>query len=260
MRPPKPTPRTPSARKKLQIKQREDKKWSFSFKYWQQTDNLGVAQEEKSWFVSLLEALGQLNKLKIEEVQDGGNLSEHLCYHPINWTLKNVPISKSDLNWLPIDYVENAEEYPICQFQISKSKGRVVGFFDEQWIFQIILLDPMHNIQPSKDYNYRVRQTNVLKDDFTSVCEAIERARTKATCGSECPVIKELAAGVVCVTDMSLLYFKVPERAVIAARDLMDRQMVENHGEIFEWGIQCVEDQANGISPANTTEISQAAD
>jgi hypothetical protein len=261
MRPPKPTPPTSAGRKKLQVKQREDKRWSFSFKFWQQTTHFGVAQEEKSWFVSLLGALGQLNHLKIEEVQDEGELSDHWRYHPINWTMNNVPISKSDLDWLPKDYAENAEEFPISQFQISKTKGRVIGFFDEQWIFQIVLLDPMHNIQPSKDFNYRVRQTNVLKDDFTSVCEAVERARHKATCGHDCPVVSELAASVATVNQMSLLYFKVSEQAVIAARALMAEQLVENHGQIYEWGINYVEAQAKEISPpADAVTISQAAD
>lgn len=263
MRPPKPTPRASSTPKKLQIKQREDKKWSFSFKYWQQPNYFGVAQEEKSWFVSLLEALGQLNHLKIEEVQDDGDLSDHWRYHPINWTMNNVPISKSELNWLPGDYAENEEEFPICQFQISKTKGRVVGFFDEQWIFQIVLLDPMHNIQPSKDFDYRVRRTHVLKDDFTSVCESIERARNKATCGVQCPVVKELAVGVAAIDRMSLLYFTVPEQSVVLARGLIGNGFVQDHGEIYAWGIAYVEDQAKAVvSPPPVTGMDsiQAAD
>ena len=46
------------------------------------------------------------------------------------------------------------------QFSITKSTGRIVGYFDrDSSIFHIVLLDPEHNIQPAKKTNYQIQPT-----------------------------------------------------------------------------------------------------
>lgn len=59
------------------------------------------------------------------------------------------------------------------QFQLSTSKGRVVGYWDKN-IFNIVLLDPEHNLQPSKDHNYSVDQCFPIKNEYEELCEKIE--------------------------------------------------------------------------------------
>ncbi len=52
--------------------------------------------------------------------------------------------------------------------------GRVVGFFDEDRVFNVVLLDPLHNIQPSKTYNYRVRASYIAQCQLTKLTVTME--------------------------------------------------------------------------------------
>jgi hypothetical protein len=72
--------------------------------------------------------------------------------------MQNIPIPKEQIDWLG-DYA--SDEYEFVQFHVSKALGRVVGFFDEEQTFQIVLFDPFHNIQPAGDFDYRVRATAI---------------------------------------------------------------------------------------------------
>ena len=57
--------------------------------------------------------------------------------------------------WDQVDsvYLDNPEDYPWQQFQITRANGRVIGFWDEYHVFQVVLLDPEHNMQPCKSRN-----------------------------------------------------------------------------------------------------------
>ena len=87
-------------------------------------------------------------------------------FHPISWDAKNIPIARSELDWLG-DY--SSDDFPLVQFHLSKAMGRVVGFFDEDHVFNVVLLDPLHNLQPAKGFGYRVRASHISQCELTKL-------------------------------------------------------------------------------------------
>lgn len=79
------------------------------------------------------------------------------------------------------------------QFQLSKGTGRVVGFFNENFsIFYVVLLDPKHNIQPSKDFDYYVDKTKIAYTEFERIrmwiAEASKIRSKKCLLEKDCPL------------------------------------------------------------------------
>lgn len=140
-------------------------KWRFSLRYWRQVDHFGIDQCEKSWFVSLLDRLVELSKSDIDDLTTGRGATG-IRFHTIDWDAKNIPIARKDIDWLG-DY--SSEDFDLVQFHISKALGRVVGFFDEERVFNVVLLDPLHNLQPSGTYNYRVRASYISQCQLTKL-------------------------------------------------------------------------------------------
>ena len=138
-------------------KEPADALWNFSLRYWVQLDWFGLHGKgiDNQWLVSVLERLKQLSSEPIERVYRDGVMRDAMRYHPINWQATNIPIAKTEIPGLPSYCIDNPE-FELHQFQISKGKGRVVGFFDESWVFNIVLLVPLHNLQPSKSFGYAV--------------------------------------------------------------------------------------------------------
>ncbi|WP_431260802.1 hypothetical protein ACQ86G_12220 [Roseateles chitinivorans] len=67
--------------------------------------------------------------------------------------------------------------------------GRLIGFFDADEIFQIVLFDPLHNAQPSKYNDYKkVRLSKPLGCEVTAlrheVAQVMAKSRERA-CGCE---------------------------------------------------------------------------
>ena len=133
--------------------------------------------------------LDQLSLLSKEDIDQVTKIrADEFRFHEIDWNHKNIPLKKSDINWLHKDI--SLEQLEICQIEISKAVGRLVGFFDDRSVFTILLLDPMHNIQPSKYTDYKVRPSGVLHnthaillnnlmhihDEANQKCEAISCA------------------------------------------------------------------------------------
>lgn len=161
----------------------QDKLWTFSFRFWRQIDKFGFAGDaiDPKWFVSLLD---QLNALSDETVDDFRRLrdshkSKGLRYHQINWQQHKIPLQRKDFTWLPEAYLRNESEFPFVQIQISTGKGRIAGFWDDQEVFQILLLDPLHNLQPSKDFNYKVDPCSPLRNQFQSLQHALHAFRAE---------------------------------------------------------------------------------
>jgi hypothetical protein len=172
-------PETSLSQKIPQIKDRPAKKrWTFSFAYWKQIDCFGLKCEKvnEKWFASLLERLSEVSKLNIDDVFN--DHSDSIRFHSINWAQKNIPIQKNDLTWLPSDYLKS-EEIEFYQFQISISSGRVVGFFDLDYVFHVVLLDPMHNSQPAKFNNYKVDKTEILETTYTDLLNRLCLIKSK---------------------------------------------------------------------------------
>lgn len=131
--------------------------------------------------MSLLDKLQALSYKTLEDVlQD----ADSWRWHRINWNQKNIPITKESLDWLPKSLIES-EEIEFYQFQISTALGRVVGFFDPDYTFQVVLLDPMHNAQPSKNYGYKVDDARVLNTEYQSLIHKIRQVKSKIE--SHCP-------------------------------------------------------------------------
>lgn len=140
--------------KSLVTKEQENelkrRKITFSFSYFKQIPNFQIGECSKGWHIGLLERLGALGTMTPQEVLEENRGSIALRCHPIDWSAKNIPIQRKDLDWLPKEILDNETDFPIMQFSITKSTGRIVGYFDrDSSIFHIVLLDPEHNINTS---------------------------------------------------------------------------------------------------------------
>jgi hypothetical protein len=161
-------------------------KWLFSFRFWREITHFGLSESDAKWFVSLLTKLTELSKYDVDEFRSNAGLRDQWRYHEINWGLKNVPITRSDCDWISRDYLENGEEYPFVQVQVSTARGRVVGFWDERDVFNIVLLDPLHNLQPSRDYDYKVTPCKPLGCEYSALVLSLEEVAASLKCDAAC--------------------------------------------------------------------------
>jgi len=135
----------------------------------------GVGETSTKWFVSLLEKLRDLSKEDRDSFLKDHRMKDANRYHLIDWDAKNIPIRRSDIDWVEKEVIQNEEDYPFFQFQISTGLGRIIGFWDENYrFFNIVLLDPKHNMQPSKDYDYKVDNTSIEHCELTSLLMDID--------------------------------------------------------------------------------------
>lgn len=142
---------------------------SFSFKFFGQQDFFGIGEQDAVWFTNLFDRIKDLSG-KTGAILDNPTDRDAYRLHPINWKAKNCAITISDLVSVPKIIKDNAEVDFFWQFQLSKGTGRVVGFFNEDCtIFYIVLLDPKHNIQPSKYYGYAVNDTKVAITEYERI-------------------------------------------------------------------------------------------
>jgi hypothetical protein len=139
--------------------------------------------------------LRELSKIDYEEFKLSYHQKQNWRYHDINWEQPNIPIQRKDLDWVDRDYVENEEDFPLVQLTISRALGRVVGFWDENSVFNIVLLDPLHNIQPSKDFDYRVRPCFPLSCQYTLLLGEFDRIRQLECNGNACPAHAAIQRG-----------------------------------------------------------------
>lgn len=179
----------------------ESGKWRFGFGNFKEIEFFGLkgAEVPNNWMVSLLTRLASMEGADIRGYVTDPVMAQQNRLHPIDWGKKNVPVKFSDLDWLPERYKNNQQEFPIYQFQVSTGRGRVVGFFDEVWTFQIVLLDPLHNIQPSKDYDFQVNHCGPLGSDFHALEKKVDQivsAAPKCDCGVALEIKKALPSRV----------------------------------------------------------------
>jgi len=171
---------------------KEDQSWSFSFKYFKQIDFFGLENVNSKWYVSLLEKLADFSKIDSESFFKDHKLKNDSRYHKIDWNARNIPIKKTDIHWVDKEIIDNDDEFPFLQFQISKSLGRVVGFWLNK-IFYIVLLDPLHNIQPAGGkYHYRVNESNVTFCKYTYLINKIDEIKGKECSCENCSTHEEL--------------------------------------------------------------------
>lgn len=211
------------------------RRWRFSFRFWNQVKYFGVDQCDNGWFVSLLSRLKDLSGLSIEETTNSA-IAGAIRYHPIDWKARSIPISKSDIDWLG-EY--SSPDYELVQFHVSKALGRVVGFFDEDMIFNIVLLDPLHNIQPSKTFGYRVRASHVADCELTRMAVCIERAVTscKEISESQRDIILSSMRAVNLDFFASAVHVTISDRHLSLAYEMVHGGLINNIGEFLECAI-----------------------
>lgn len=164
---------------------------SFSFRYCTQQDYFGIGGQDATWFASLQDRLKDMSGKTGAIIED---MIERDTYrlHPINWNAKACPISIDDLISVPKIIKDNIEDDFFWQFQLSKGTGRVIGFFSEDTsVFYIVLLDPKHNLQPSRDYGYQVDNTEIALTEYEQIQICIadsESLRNKCEHISKCPL------------------------------------------------------------------------
>lgn len=168
--------------------------WVFSFEHFKQIDLFGLGEANTNWFISLLDILKELSKIKIEDFEKNRKLRDGYRYHEIDWEAYKIPIARKDIDWVRKEVIENEEDFPFFQFHVSKALGRVVGFWDIEELnkFQIVLLDFKHNLQPSEYNDYQIDDTTELKCEYRSLLADIDKIK-KSKCKNEnCAILKEI--------------------------------------------------------------------
>lgn len=229
-------------------KEPKDRFWSFSFRYWTQLDYFGLKGEgiDMPWVVSVLDRLKQLSADYVETVLKDHAMKGQLRFHAIDWQAKNIPIEQKDIPGLPAHYVDNPE-FALHQFQVSTGKGRIVGFFDENWIFNVVLLDPLHNLQPSKSFDYAVDPCWPLSCEITNLREGVKKRIAQCQLDG-CHVAKQvsdLAHGYEQHSEQfEVLMIKVKDQEQLQwAKNLVAQGKVGSLAEIFELGLVTIDDQ-----------------
>jgi hypothetical protein len=219
-----------------------EQNWTFNFRFFRQIEYFGLdgANLNANWFASLLSRFADLSNRKLSQfMQDSSAQSQSgYRFHHINWEQKNIPIQRKDINWLPMDYLDNDDEYPLFQFQVSKSTGRVIGFFDEHWQFNVLLLDPLHNIQPSKSHAYSVDPCSPMACDYTRLIAGYE-AITSASCNNEeCGYHLQISKSTPSIiSPENALVHYIDNDLASAAQKLVDDGKVTSFLDIFESGV-----------------------
>jgi len=143
---------------KEEVERSKPQKISFSFRYFVQIDNFGIGNCSINWFIGLIERLKTLSDLTKDQLLGENSGSKALRFHPIDWA--KAPFKKEDLK-LPSVIADNDYAFSIMQISISVSTGRIIGFFSDENVFNIVLLDANHNAQPSAKHNYQIRPTTI---------------------------------------------------------------------------------------------------
>lgn len=209
-------------------------KWSFSFEYFKQIEYFGLAETNPKWFVSLLEKLKELSNVNPQEFEKNQALKKANRYHKINWSANKIPYSRTDFKWISESIINNDEEFPFFQFQISQALGRIIGFWDLNKTFQIVLLDSKHNMQPSKAYNYAVDDTTELCCEMTSLLIDIETTK-KIKCGNEnCEVKSSLYALPSKLNRGNFVYMMLDDDYYLALEEKLKKHSIK---EIIELGL-----------------------
>lgn len=110
----------------------------FSFEFFDRSTELfNLGNTCVHWFVSLLDVLKDITSKTYNEFKN--NHYSFYDLHPIDW------------NKTSTRFVFMNEQLEAYQFRLSKSKGRVQGFFIDN-VFYIVWLDRHHNLYPDNGH------------------------------------------------------------------------------------------------------------
>lgn len=157
----------------------EDSGISFSFRFFKQIDNFGVAGKDDIWFVGLLEQLKKLSEKTIDELLGDYTSRDAFRIHQLSFDSKKTALTKADFRHIPDKYKSESEDCGYYQFQISQANGRVVGFFNSNHkVFYIVFLDPNHNAQLSEYSNYKIREIKPCDSEIDDLYARISKHTT----------------------------------------------------------------------------------
>ncbi len=212
----KPDPGKPTTGPKPQLSILPEKiEWRFSFRYFNEIEFFGLQFAKPGWMSSLLDRLRTISMIDVIEFHKITSKKdrESLRYHPIDWNSKNIPIQRKDLTWLDKKVIDNIEEVDFFQFHLSKSLGRIVGYWASDYsVFYVVLVDPMHNIQPSGDYNYRVDPCEPAETDFAILHKVVDDTLKQKCNVSNCTMINKLREAFNNVTPSNLLVIHIDDQ------------------------------------------------
>jgi hypothetical protein len=211
---------------------------SFGFKHFRQIEWFGLTGTSSSWCASLLERLAALSSQRWDDLVEPKRAQAYR-FHEINWEANSIPIARTDINWLPPDYLASPDDYPFYQFHISRAVGRFMGFRDEKDIFQIVLVDPLHNLQPSKDFGYRVRPSDPLRSDYDMLRAQIDGSLQAAKCTREsCETLIQLQNH--SFDGLGILTMKVEGSDLESAQALIANGTCTSLYKVFQEGLLCL--------------------
>lgn len=200
-----------------QNKKAKGAKFSISFAFWTQRENFGLSPkgDDSAWYVSLFDGLRGICAHDVDTIQCDPNLKNQLNIHRFDWSRGNMGISISKKEFedlIPLQY-RNSPEYEPFQIQVSTGHGRLIGFYDENNIFQLLLLDPNHNFCLSNYSEYKIRPTQKKLSQFEvmhNLVQAIKEDSLKHCKQTTCPALENvnevlsssLGKEFVCLTDV----------------------------------------------------------
>ena len=234
------TTEKPKFRRKSLVTKEEERnikkeKMIFSFFHFKEIKNFEIGNCSSKWYFSLLKRLSVLESMTSEQLLEDNRSGKALRCHPINWSMKNVPIKRTDLIWLPKEILENEAEVPIMQLSISTGTGRIIGYLDKNSsVFYIILLDPNHNIQPCKKDNWQIQPTKKgfsQYDDLLTKIDSIYEFIKKCPHSSECEIpskIEEIN------TENNIIYTILDDEFYLNYQEQLEKYTLQ---EIVESGI-----------------------
>lgn len=235
-------------------------RWAFSFQHWRQIEYFGVSECEAKWFVSFLERLRELASYPVDQFLADQPTKDAWRYHDVKWTIKNIPIKRSQLDWLPAEFRDNDAEYPLFQFMVSQSLGRVVGFWvgtGEARVFHIVLLDPEHNIHPTAATNHRVDACWPLTSDYGSILLDLDDVRKNRCKDPECPFPTALRDVGKLPREGGLLRIPVAQEAIEYVGILQQDDPTATLAQILDCGITNWEGASRYRSSLSSEEVGE---
>lgn len=179
----------PYSKKPIIDNQPLNNKWLFSFQDFNQIKNFGLNNVQPQWTASVFERLRDVCRISIDQFESNPVMQDAFRYHQIDWN--EAPISRTDLDWIDKNIINNEQEFPFFQFHISKALGRIIGYWNEN-VFYIVFFDRMHNMQPSAYNNYKIRASTPVNTDLSNLLNEVETAKRINCKDSACNVKQHL--------------------------------------------------------------------
>lgn len=165
--------------KTLHTGKMEKKRISFSFSFFKQIENFGIAGKDSAWFTGLTDQLKILSEKEFDDLVCNPSAKQYFRLHPLEFGAGVSALTADDFSFIPDSFRPKGKDSGYWQFQISKANGRVIGFFNEDHtIFYIVFLDPNHNAQLSNYSDYKVRpiepQVSEIDDLYIKISRLTE--------------------------------------------------------------------------------------